>query len=171
MRKFISQKFAKNLANAIFMGKLYYAAELWGGAPNFVKKKFQHLQLEMARTVLGPKSWRWSKSHLLREMGWMEIDHILAFTANKLIYKMLHQQKPELMSFRLRNNLNVNTFNTRLSGPNKLGSRPKNIGRTKMTKNQFRVKAYIFYSQIPEEIQNLSNFDHFVKWTKKILPS
>ena len=37
VRKYISFKFAKNLANAIFMSMIHYGAELWGGAPTTSK--------------------------------------------------------------------------------------------------------------------------------------
>ena len=141
--------------------------ELWGGAPNYIKKKFQHLQLEMARTVLGPKSWRWSKSSLLRAMGWINIDQLLAFTANKMTYKILHLKKPELLAYRVQNFSNINPVNTRLSGPYKMGPRPRQVGWTKLTKNQYRAKSYEFFSQIPDEIQKLSVFEHFTKWMKK----
>ena len=169
IRKFIPLKFAKVLANSIFMGKLIYGAEVWGGAPNILKKKFQSLQLDVARNMIGPKSFRWSTQQLLAEMDWLSIDSILTYTSVKMTYKILHQGKPELLRYRMIEAYPPTTVRTRLSGPNKIGPRPRNIGRTLITRNQFRSKAYHYYAKLPENIQNLAQLDHFTKWTKKFL--
>ena len=42
IRKFIPLKFAKILANSIFMGKLMYGAEIWGGAQISLKRNSSH---------------------------------------------------------------------------------------------------------------------------------
>ena len=159
--------FARNLANALFIGKFNYAAEIWGGAPKYIIKRFQHLQLEVARSVIGPKSLRWNKSSLLREMSWMSIEQLLGYTSNKLTYKILHWGQPTLLAARYKSTRLPVITNTRLSGQNKLGTRPNHVGRTKLTRNQYRAMSYKYYAQIPDEIQNLSVFKHFCKWMKK----
>ena len=140
-----------------------------GGGPNIIKKKFQSLQLETARCMIGPKSMRWSTQKLLTEMDWLSIENILTYTSCKLTYKILHQGKPELLRHRLIDSNPPTKIRTRLSGPNKIGPRPKSVGRTLITRNQYRAKAYHYYSKLPENIQNLAQVDHFTKWTKKIL--
>ena len=139
----------------------------YGGGPKYIKKKFQSLQLEAARSVLGHKSSRWSKAELLRQMDWMDLEQTLGFAANKLSYKIMHWKLPELLHARYMKSKNEVQINTRLSGSFKMGARPKNIGRTKLTKNQYRAVAYNYYESIPEDIQNLARFDHFKKWLKK----
>ena len=42
--------------------KYTMGAELWGGVPNYIKKKIQSLQLEMARTTIGHHSHYWSRN-------------------------------------------------------------------------------------------------------------
>ena len=163
----MSFAFAKNFATAIFMGKLNYAAELWGGAPAYLIKRIQTLQLEAARMVIGPMSFRWSTNKLLQKMDWMSVRQVLSYTANKLTYKIFHNKKPELLSYRFLSVRPIVTNNTRLSGPTKLGPRPTSVGRTQISKNQYRSKAYDFFAEIPDEIQKLSRFDHFAKWMKK----
>ena len=148
------------------MGKLTYGAEIWGGAPNTIKRKFQSLQLETARTMIGPKSHRWSTQQLLTEMDWLSIEKTLTYTSCKLTYRILHQGKPELLRQRLVEDNPPSLTRTRLSGPNKLGPRPKTVGRTLLTRNQYRAKAYDYFARLPEDIQNLAQYDHFSKWTK-----
>ena len=79
IQKFTNMKFAWNLANALFIGKFNYAAEIWGGAPKYIIKKFQSLQLEAACAVIGPRSLMWNTTTLLKEMDWMNIEQLHAY--------------------------------------------------------------------------------------------
>ena len=167
LRKSTDFAFARNLANALFIGKFNYAAEIWGGAPKYIIKRFQSLQLEVARSVIGPKSFMWNKKTLLEKMSWMSIEQLLGYTSNKLTYKILHMGQPTLLAARYNDTKLPVINNTRLTGHNKLGSRPRNVGRTRLTRAQYRPMSYFYYSQIPEEIQNLSVYKHFCKWMQK----
>ena len=120
----------------------------------------------MCRTVIGQKSIGWNKKTLLSQLGWMDIRQTLSFVSNKLTYTILHNNQPELLAKRFQKTYRINPISTRLSGPNKLGPRPKSVGRTMVTKRQFRAQAYDFYSVIPEDIKSLSNYNHFTKWVK-----
>ena len=127
---------------------------------------FQSLQLETARAVIGPKSFMWNTTSLLKEMSWMSIKQLLAYTSNKLTYKILHWDQPSLLAARMKSICLPVLNNTRLSGRNKLGTRPKSVGRTKLMRRQYRAMSYSYYAQVPDEIQNLSNYKHFSKWMK-----
>ena len=152
--KFISFKFAKNLANEIFTSKLHYGAELWGGAPNYIKKRIQSLQLEMACTVIGQHSKRWSKHKILAKMEWMDVEKTLGFVSNKLTYRIVYNQQPQLLHHRLTRDRNVNPIYTRLSGPYTLGQHPWNVGRTNLTRQQYRAQTYQFQAlyQMDEKV-------------------
>ena len=83
------------------MGMLLYGAELWGSAPKHIKK-FQTIQLEAARTVLGPRAhWR-----SMKKLLWMYIQQLLEYASNNLTYKILHLQKRELPRYRM-NDANI----------------------------------------------------------------
>ena len=129
--------------------------------------KLQSLQLEMARTTIGHYSHYWSTTRLLKHMGWMNVVHILGYVSNKLTYIILYNKQPQLLHHRMTKDRTSNPTQTRLSGPYKMGSRPKNVGRTKLTRFQYRAQTYHYYSQIPEKIQNFSNYRHLTKWIKK----
>ena len=146
MRKLIGFQFAKSLATATFMSKLSYAAEMWGGAPAFIIKKIQSLQLEMCSVVIGPISLRWNRKTLLDKLGWISIKQLLSYVSNKLTYRILHQNQPELLANRFRLNYRKNPNSTRLSGPNKLGPRPRNVGKTMTTRRQYRAQVYTFFN-------------------------
>ena len=65
LRTFIDFSFAKNLANALFIGKFNYAAEIWGGAPIYIIKKFQALQLEAGKGGNRTKSFLLEHHHFI----------------------------------------------------------------------------------------------------------
>ena len=49
-----------DLVNGFLVSKIHYAAEVFfgGGAPKYIIKRIQSIQLEVAHTVIGPQS-RW----------------------------------------------------------------------------------------------------------------
>ena len=71
IRRYLSTKTTKMIFNKVFMSTLLYGATLWQGAPLYLKKKIQSLQLEAARTTIGKKLTRWSTLQLLKEMNWI----------------------------------------------------------------------------------------------------
>ena len=164
----MSFNFAKKFATVIFIGKLNYAAELWGGGPPRIctkKYKLSSWRLQGWSSDQNPLDGQ--KNNSSEKLDWMSVDETLAYTANKLTYKIFHMGKPELLNHRLMKVRPPTTNNTRLSGPYKLGPRPTSVGRTNITKNQYRSKSYEYYEQIPHEIQKLSKISHFSKWLKK----
>ena len=60
---------------------------------------------------------------------------------------------------------------TRITGPYRLGPRPKNVGRTKLTRYHFRASAYQIYGNIPHEITLLKSKEKFKKWIKRFQKS
>ena len=158
----------KKYANGIFLSKLLYGAELWGGAPQYLKKKVQTLLLEAARIVLGKRvSDRCSQSYLLKQMNWLSLEQILAVSSNRLTHSIVHKQKPAILAHKMRNSWKKGDIITRLSGPYKLGPRPNTIGRTSLTKNHYRAKAYDYWADIPEIVQKISTPHLFKKWVKR----
>ena len=65
LKRSTEERQMRMLANGIFMSKLEYGAEIWASAPEYILKNLQSIQLEAARTVLGPRTKRWSKTTLL----------------------------------------------------------------------------------------------------------
>ena len=71
------------------MSKILYGAKIWAGAPKYILKTIQHLQLEVALVMIGPKSIRWSTTTLLKEMGWQSIAQLLQLASAKLTQRCL----------------------------------------------------------------------------------
>ena len=131
----------KMFANGIIMSKIEYRAEIWAAFPDYILKSLQSIQLEVARTVLGPKTRRWSTTHLLTELKWLSIRQIATLASVKLSHKILHSSQPETLAHRILSQINHGRI-TRGIGPFQLGPRPAGLGRTLLTKYQFRANAY-----------------------------
>ena len=112
----------KVLSHGIWMSKLLYGAEIWSGSPKYIHKHLQHLQLDAARAVIGPKSKQWSTSHLLKEMNWLSIQQLAHLSSVKLTHRCLLSGRPEVLNYQLVSKM-VNKRTTRSNGPYKLGTK------------------------------------------------
>ena len=130
LKKYADEKMMKQYANGIFLSKVLYGAELWGGAPIYLKKKVQSLILEAARITLGLKlTDRWNTSRLMNKMNWLKLDDLLTLSAGHLIHQIIHKKHPVVLAHKMAQKWKKGDIETRLSGPHKLGPRPE-IGRT-----------------------------------------
>ena len=168
-RKYIDFQLAKMLANGIFTSKLSYGAELWLGAPKYIKKKIQSTQLEAARVTIGKKSQRWSTSQLLSEMGCDTVENTLKLSNAKMTHKILNENVPEIISHWIKSQLPPPEYSTQNSVSGKIGPRPRNIRRTTITKSHYRSNAYHVYSLLPQSITEIKENHRLKKWTKRFL--
>ena len=143
--------------------------ELWAGAPLYLRKKIQSTQLSAARAAIGFKSYYWSTDKLLKYMGWLSIDKLLTLTSAKLGHQIMMISVPEVLSFKIKNKIKSDAAETRLSGKNKFGPRPKEFGRTMLTKYHFKANLYDIYPKIHEKITQIKNKKRFGLWAKKYL--
>ena len=168
LRKSSDFNTVRQFSNGIFMSKLTYGAEIWAGAPAYLVNKLQHLQLETARTCIGPKSRYWSKTSLLKEMKWLDVRKTAEFAAARLIHQIIYTEKPALLAARYAIN-NESISPTRLTGPFSLGSRPKNVGKTRTTSQHFRSTSYKIYNNIPVILKEIKKKKIFKKRLKRYL--
>ena len=150
------------------MSQILYGATLWIGAPNYLKKKVQTIQLEACRMAIGHKAARWSTKKLLETMGWVSIQKNLERASATTSHAIIHQNTPAQLAYRIREKYNTNnSIQTRMTGPYKLGPKPKMVGRTRITKYHYRANSYEVYAKIPEEIINIKTPFLFKKWLKR----
>ena len=64
---------------------------------------------------------------------------------------------------------NLTDRNTRRTGQDKLGIKPKEIGRTKTTAYHYRVSAYPIYEKVPEELIKIKDIKYFKRWIGRYL--
>ena len=138
----------KMLANGIVMSKFQYGAEVWADAPNYITKILQSIQLEAARTIIGPQSKRWSRTHLLKELNWLSVNQIGTLASVKLTHKICASSQPALLAHRVMTKVNQDR-RTRSNAPFEIGRKPPGLGRTLITKYQYRPNLYEKYNSLP----------------------
>ena len=153
----------KQLTNGIFSSKIYFGSELWIGAPNYLKKKIQTLQLQACRLTLGPVAQIWSTKRLLTEINWDLVNSLLEITSSRLTHSIIYQYKPEVLAHRIKSQSKQNPPDTRITGQGKIGTKPKNVGKTIVTKNHYRANTYEIYSKIPKIITDIKEPQFFLK--------
>ena len=167
LKKHLDTKTLTKIANGIIYSKLLYGIEVWGAAPDYLTKKVQTTIMKAARTIVGTKSYRWSNNKTLQEIGWLSVEQQITLTAAKTGHKIIHKGIPETMAHKIMSQRTE--IITRMSGPNKLGPRPKNYGGGIYTRNQTRAKIYKHYNKIPDAIIDIKDHQKFKNWTKKYL--
>ena len=147
-------KFSMQLANALFHAKLLYGIEVWGLCPKYLIHKVQILQNKAARITQGIKSRSLDSKTLLKNMKWLPIQELIDYRISCLVHQVVYTHKPEYLYKMLILNNNVNTRN---NIGNKLGSRPKNIGSTQYSMNQFIPRSFDIYNKVPSIITSIEN--------------
>ena len=167
LRKYVNFKQIKIISAGIFMSKLLYGMELWAGAPNYLIKKMKPVQLSAARAAIGHHSYYWSTNQLLRTMGWLSIEKLLTLRTAKLAHQIMQISVPDVISHKMKKLKKLDAAETRLSSPDKFGPRPRQIGRTNMTKYQLKASIYDQYPKIHDNILKIKSIKRFGHWAHK----
>ena len=166
LRKYVSTPLIKKIAAGIFMSKIHYGMEMWVAAPFYLKKKMQSIHLTAARAVIGYKSYYWSTEKLLRAMGWLPIEKLLTV---KLAHQIMQTSILEVLSFKIKTKISTSQNVTRLTGLGKFGPRPKEFGRTQITKYQFKSNLFDQYPKINDKIIQIKSKKNLDYGKKKYL--
>ena len=133
------------IANGAFHSKLVYLITLWGNSQQYLLKALQCQQLTAARTVCGIQSWKWSRSRLLKRMGWMSIRQLIEFHTILQAHKTLTTGKPAVMYHSLTSSY---PYRTRSATSGHIRLRD-----TTTSTKTFQHRAMVSYNSIPENIR------------------
>ena len=139
---------------------------MWGLCPKYLLHKIQRLQNKAARITLGITARLLDTQTLLSKINWLSIEQLIKYRIATLIHQVIYTHTPEYIYKMLIIN---NKTNTRTTIGNKLGPKPKNIGKTMYSKNQFIPRSYEIYNEIPSIITSIPNKKVFQKYLRKYL--
>ena len=88
--KYISQNFAKQLANGILISKINYNLEVWGCTNKTNLNKINKIILDSAKTVLGTSAIGQTNEWVLKQLNWMNITAKYEHSAQNTVYKFLN---------------------------------------------------------------------------------
>ena len=129
------------VANGAVQSKLVYLINVWGGGQQYVMKALQVQQLSAARTVCGFHSWGWSKSRLLRRVGWMSVRQLIYFHTVLQAHKTLTSGVPRPLYAALATDY---PYQTRSASNGDI-----RFGDTNRSTNTFKYRAMVWYNSVP----------------------
>ena len=145
------------VANGIFMSKLYYLVQLWGGCEKYLVKALQLLQNRAARVVTG-KSWYTPVRRLLKDCKWLSVNQIIFYQTAVQAHKILQGEGPLY-------------FKQRFSAQHPRDTRQAAGGSIwrgqDWPSNSFSARGTIAYNTIPNDIRNSSSLATFKSKLRK----
>ena len=137
----------KMIANGIFMSKLTYLIELWGGCGIMLKRSLQMIQNKVARVVT-KLDWSTSPSVLLHQIGWLSVNQLIFYHSVLLVYKVNLNKTPRYLHNMFSWSYNYDTRQA-TGGLIRLRGKPK----LDVSKQSFRWRAANQFNQLPEDVR------------------
>ena len=145
------------VANGIFMSKLCYLIQVWGGCEKYLIKSLQILQNRAARSVTG-KSWWTPVRRLLQDCKWLSVRQLIFYQTALQTHKILINGTP--LYFKQRMNTN-HPYRTRQAAGGSIWR-----GEEELTGTGFTSRGAQVYNKLPVYIRNcktLPTFKHKLK--------
>ena len=132
------------IANGAVHSKLVYLITLWGNAQQYLLNTLQVQQLAAARAVCGVQSMRWSRTRLLRTVGWMSIRQLIVYHTVLQAHKTLTTGKPSILYDSL---VSQYPYQTRSATSGQIRLRDRICTRT------FKYRAMVNFNRVPEDVR------------------
>ena len=150
----------KMIANGIFMSKLIYLIELWGGSADYLLVALQKAQNRAARAVT-KLDWNTPTAEILNQCGWLSVHQLVVYHSVTLVYKTIQKESPKYL---------FSMFSAKYSYNTKQASRGA-IKHTRdldleLTAASFRWRASQSFSQLPLDIRKMDTLQEFKTATK-----
>ena len=151
------------VANGIFMSKLCYLIQLWGGSEKYLINMLQILQNRAARYVTG-RSWYTPIRRLLHECKWLSVSQLVVYHTLLSIHKTVTTGSPHYTHNKMTNN---HSYKTRGATTNAVQFGDKFSGTGALSSNSFCYRGSTQYNQLPAYIRTQRNIITFKKRLKK----
>ena len=158
-----SLKTRLQVANGIFISKLCYLIQLWGGCEGYLLKALQVLQNRAARAVTH-KSWFASTRRLLADCKWLSVKQLVFYHAVITTHKVVTTGSPIYLSTIMSTN---HPKNTRQAANGEIRIDKKFDSKQGLVRDSFRYRAASNYNSIPAELRTASSLPTFKKKLKQ----
>ena len=160
--KTISQRFARQMANALIMSKIFYNIEIWGDTTLTNRKKINKIIYDAAKTVIGTASIGRTNKWLLNEMKWFDIEKCHENAVQNYTYKMINSSNNHYFKTYLTTNRSI-----RIEAQNKVRHHDIEMGQTAIMQRTYLYRAVNTYNKLPRNLTLIKNPNMFKKWLKK----
>ena len=166
--KIANFKTRKLIANGIFMSKLIYLIQLWGGTSEYLLNFLQKVQNRAARLVtrLG---WYTPTETLLTQCGWLSVRQLIVFHSLLQVFKVKRDKLPVFLNEKFSQDLN---YNTRLVAGN--GIRQNSKITSDLGIKSYSYRSVHHWNTLPLDIRESATLPIFKaklkKWTRSNIP-
>ena len=158
------------VANGIFMSKLCYLIQLWGGVEKYLLKALQVLQNRAARAVTR-KSWFTSTRVLLRECNWLSVNQLVFYQTVLTTHKIVTSGTPLYLARKMSLN---HPYRTRQATEGSIRFGEAFEGTSSITGNSFCYTGTLSYNSLPACIRAVKTLQTFKfklkKWIHSNIP-
>ena len=156
-----SFKTRKKIANGIFLSKLIYLIQAWGGCSEFLLSFLQILQNRGARyvTKLG---WFTPVSTLLNQCGWLSVRQLVAYHSIVLLFKTKRDRKPTYFYEKVGKEY---TYKTRLASENGIVKMENRVTKD-LSHQNFSHKSTQMWNELPSDIRQAPSLPVFKTMVK-----
>ena len=153
------------VGEGIFMSKLIYVIQLWGGCEQYLISILQTLQNKAARSIT-KLPWNATTSHLLAQCGWLSVKQLMVYHSVVLLHKVLKSGSPKYLWEMYDLDYSVEHF-TRLSKKGLIRLKNVRLPKTDLATKSFKWRATRHYNDLPVEIRDIIEVDRFKCSAKK----
>ena len=153
-------KTRKMIADGIFISKIIYLIELWGGSSKYLMEALQKAQNRAARFVTRLE-WNTPTGELLKQCGWLSIQQLSVYHSVVMVHKVMLNKSPKYLYTMFSTKYIYRTSQAH----NKILRQSRNFSLN-ITRDSFRGRAAMHYNQLPLDIRNSASIQQFKKDAK-----
>ena len=159
-----SFKQRKTVADGIFMSKLIYMIQVWGGCENYLLKSLQIIQNKAARVVTKLK-WDTPVGTLLSQCGWLSIRQLIWYHSVILVHRIRLSKVPKYL-YNMYNFNEEKNVQTRQTGLKLISLKNMKAPKSELVRRGFRWRSFQDYNLLPLDIRSIATIDTFKKRAK-----
>ena len=147
------------LANRIYLSKMVYLIQLWGGTSKMLLNALQVSQNKMMK-VITRSSWFTPARVLLKQCGWLSVRQLVSYHTALSVHKIVTTGKPEYhygkmcISSHDHNTRSIVNFSEQFKG------------KASLTLNSFCYRGTRLYQRLPIEVTQVNNISTFKRKLK-----
>ena len=161
IRRLLSFKTRKMMAECLFMSKRSYMISLWGGCSSQSIKELQVVQNKVTQIVTG-SDWSTSTKELLRQCGWLSVHQLSIYHSVLLVHRVKMYRVPKYLYDIHNGETYLRVTRQAEDGKIKLIGNP----RLELSKASFRWRAADAYNSVPKSIRDMGDLAVFKKALK-----
>ena len=151
------------VANGIFMSKLCYLIQVWGGCETYLAKYLQGLQNRAARLITR-NGWFTPKRKLLKLCRWLSINQLIFYQSVVTAHKIVTTNSPFHLSARMST---AHPRRTRQATTGCIRFGETFTANQSLVKTSFCYRATTQYNSIPASIRSIRSIPTFKSRLKK----